>query len=46
MMTGDRDSLLFPYRILELAGEKSCLCGKMMGDMGADVINIEPLDGA
>jgi len=45
MMTEDRDSLLFPYRILELAGEKSCLCGKMIGDMGADVIKIEPPGG-
>lgn len=45
MMPEDQESLLFPYRILELAGEKSCFCGKILGDMGADVIKIEPPGG-
>ena len=30
-------------RILELADEKGQFCGKLMGDLGADVIKIEPL---
>jgi benzylsuccinate CoA-transferase BbsE subunit len=32
-------------RILELADEKGQFCGKLMGDMGADVIKIEPPGG-
>lgn len=44
-MSEHQDSLLSPYRILELAGEKGCLCGKILGDMGADVIKIEPPGG-
>ena len=44
-MTEHQDSLLYPYRILELAGEKCFLCGRILGDMGADVIKIEPPGG-
>ena len=32
-------------RILELADEKGQFCGKLLGDLGADVIKIEPLGG-
>jgi crotonobetainyl-CoA:carnitine CoA-transferase CaiB-like acyl-CoA transferase len=32
-------------RILELADEKGQFCGKLMGDLGADVIKIEPPGG-
>src|SRR5205823_7553071 len=32
-------------RILELADEKGQFCGKLLGDLGADVIKIEPPDG-
>jgi len=32
-------------RVLELADEKGQWCGKLMGDMGADVIKIEPPGG-
>jgi crotonobetainyl-CoA:carnitine CoA-transferase CaiB-like acyl-CoA transferase len=32
-------------RILELADEKGHFCGKLLGDLGADVIKIEPLGG-
>ena len=32
-------------RVLELADEKGQWCGKLMADMGADVIKIEPPDG-
>ena len=30
-------------RILELADEKGQFCGKLLGDLGADVVKIEPL---
>lgn len=33
-------------RILELTDEKGQFCGKLMGDLGADVIKIEPPGGA
>ena len=32
-------------RVLELADEKGQFCGKLMGDLGADVIKIEPPGG-
>jgi len=33
--------MLSPYRILDLSGEQGLLCGKILGDLGADVIKIE-----
>ena len=32
-------------RVLELADEKGQFCGKLMADLGADVIKIEPPGG-
>lgn len=32
-------------RVLELADEKGQFCGKLMGDLGADVVKIEPPGG-
>jgi len=40
-MTERAEGLLDPYRVLDLTDEKGLFCGKLMGDMGADVIKIE-----
>ncbi|MBI4234499.1 MAG: CoA transferase [Chloroflexi bacterium] len=36
---------LTPYRVLDLSDEKGFYCGKMLGDLGADVILAEPPGG-
>ncbi|MFC2038295.1 CaiB/BaiF CoA transferase family protein [Chloroflexota bacterium] len=35
------ESMLSPYRVLDMADEKGLLCGKILGDLGADVIKVE-----
>ena len=40
-----QDSLLGGCRVLDLADEKGLLCGRLLADMGADVIKIEPPAG-
>jgi len=40
-----KDYLLTPYRILDLTGEHGLMCGKVLGDFGAEVILIEPPGG-
>lgn len=39
------NSLLSPYRALDLTDEKGLLCGKILADLGADVIKIEKPGG-
>jgi len=39
------ESLLGAYRVLDLTDEKGLLCGKILGDLGADVIKIEKPGG-
>ncbi len=35
------DSMLSPYRVLDLANENGSFCARLLGDLGADVIKIE-----
>jgi len=39
------EGMLGSYRVLDLTDEKGLLCGKLMGDLGADVIKIEKSGG-
>jgi crotonobetainyl-CoA:carnitine CoA-transferase CaiB-like acyl-CoA transferase len=38
--------MLAPYRVLDLADERGMLCGRILADLGADVILVEPPGGA
>ncbi|HCL24944.1 MAG TPA: hypothetical protein DHW65_01180 [Dehalococcoidia bacterium] len=40
------DFLLSPYRVLDLTDDRGLLCGKILADLGADVIQIEPPGGS
>jgi len=39
------EGMLSPYRVLDLTDEKGLFCGKLLGDLGADVIKIEKPGG-
>ena len=41
----DREGMLSPYRVLDLTDERGILCGKILADLGADVIQVEPPGG-
>ncbi len=34
--------MLSPYRVLDLTDGRGALCGRVLGDLGADVIKVEP----
>ena len=45
MTTTSPNSVLSGYRVIELASERCALAGKLMADMGAEVIVVEPPEG-
>lgn len=40
-----KDALLGAYRVLDLTDEKGYLCGKILGDLGSDVVKLEKPGG-
>jgi crotonobetainyl-CoA:carnitine CoA-transferase CaiB-like acyl-CoA transferase len=40
------NAVLSPYRVLDLTDERGLLAGKMLADLGADVIQVEPPGGS
>src|SRR5688572_19702606 len=38
--------MLAPYRVLDLTNERGLLCGQILGDLGADVVKVEPPGGS
>ena len=43
--TNNSNSLLPGYRVLDLTSSMGGLCGKLLGDLGMDVIKVEPPEG-
>ncbi len=44
-MAEKNNGMLSPYRVLDLTEEHGFICGKVLGDLGADVIKIEKPGG-
>jgi crotonobetainyl-CoA:carnitine CoA-transferase CaiB-like acyl-CoA transferase len=45
MVERTEEGMLSPYRVLDLTNEIGILCGKLLGDLGADVIKVEKPGG-
>jgi benzylsuccinate CoA-transferase BbsE subunit len=45
MTQQEKEGMLSPFRVLDLTDEKGLICGKLFGDLGADVIKIEKPGG-
>src|SRR5690606_5502301 len=43
---GRAPRMLRPYRVLDLTTERGLLCGQILGDLGADVVQIEQPGGS
>ena len=41
----EQNGVLAPYRVLDLSDESGYSCGKILADLGADVVKIEPPGG-
>jgi crotonobetainyl-CoA:carnitine CoA-transferase CaiB-like acyl-CoA transferase len=46
MVASEDAGMLSPYRVLDLTDERGILCGKILADLGADIIQIEPPGGS
>ena len=40
------DGFLSPYRVLDLTDERGLLAGRILGQLGADVVQVEPVSGS
>ena len=37
--------MLSPYRVIDLADDRGIFCGRVLADLGAEVIKVEPTTG-
>ncbi len=44
-MEGKHNGLMFSYRVVDLCDEKGMFCGRILADLGADVIKVEKPGG-
>jgi crotonobetainyl-CoA:carnitine CoA-transferase CaiB-like acyl-CoA transferase len=45
MEVSQDEGMLSPYRVLDLTDARGLLCGKILADLGADVLQVEPPGG-